>query len=143
MDPLTALGLAANIFQFIDFSSQLLSGTLEIYQSATGASSEIIEIEHISEHLSSFNEELSSQPTASRSSRDVAVEKFAGRCKDISDELLKVIAELKVVDGPNRKWRSFRKALKTLWKKEKIQSLQNRLDMMRQQLTLELSASVR
>ncbi|RDL30687.1 uncharacterized protein BP5553_10032 [Venustampulla echinocandica] len=142
MDPMSALGLAANIFQFIDFGTRLLSGTLEVYHSTTGASSENIEIEEISERLSIFSDELSTNP-ASRSSRDLAVAKFAGRCKVVSDELLEVVTELKVVDGPNRKWRSFRKALKTLWNKEKIQSLQNRLETVRQQLTLELSASAR
>ncbi len=142
MDPISALGLAANIFQFIDFGTNLLSGALEIYQSTTGASSENIEIEEISERLSSFSDELSTS-SASRSSRDLAIAKFASRCKEVSDELLAVVAKLKVADGSNRNWRSFRKALKTLWKKEKIQSLQNRLDTVRQQLTLELSASIR
>jgi hypothetical protein len=51
MDPISILGLAANILQFIDYGTQLLSGTQEIYRSATGASSENIEIEGTTERL--------------------------------------------------------------------------------------------
>jgi len=148
MDPISILGLAANILQFIDYGTQLLSGTQEIYKSATGTSSENIEIEEISGRLSVFSDELSIDAvsrchTGPYVARDRAVAKFASRCKEVSDELLGIVKELRLVDGPNRKWRSFRKALKTMWKKEKIQSLQTRLDVVRQQLTLELLASVR
>jgi len=37
MDPLTALGLAANIIQFVDFASKLLSTGQELYQSGASA----------------------------------------------------------------------------------------------------------
>lgn len=38
VDPFTAFGLAAGIAQFIDFSTSLVSGTIEIYQSLDGIS---------------------------------------------------------------------------------------------------------
>lgn len=37
MDPLTALSLAGNIIQFVDFGGRLLGGAGEIYHSAEGS----------------------------------------------------------------------------------------------------------
>lgn len=36
MDPFSALSLADNIVQFVDFSRQLVSQTRQVYNSATG-----------------------------------------------------------------------------------------------------------
>ena len=33
MDPLSAIGLAGNIVAFVEFTSKLISGTIEIYSS--------------------------------------------------------------------------------------------------------------
>lgn len=37
MDPITAIGFAANILSFIDYSAQAISAGIEIYESATGS----------------------------------------------------------------------------------------------------------
>jgi hypothetical protein len=56
MDPLTALGLAANIAQFIDFGSKLISTTEEIANA--GQSISVAHLSTITADLVDFNNTL-------------------------------------------------------------------------------------
>ena len=58
MDPLTALGLAANIVQFVDFTSKLISQSHEIYRSADGALEDHVALENVANNLSKLSDEL-------------------------------------------------------------------------------------
>jgi hypothetical protein len=37
MDPITAIGFAANILQFIEYSAKIISAGIEIYESTSGS----------------------------------------------------------------------------------------------------------
>jgi hypothetical protein len=37
MDPITAIGFAANILSFIDYSAKIISAGIEIYESTSGS----------------------------------------------------------------------------------------------------------
>jgi hypothetical protein len=148
MDPFSALSLAACVVQFIDFSGRLLSKGHEIYQSEVGSSAETVELEVIYKDLSRLSDKLkasslSISPTSGRSLEEKALGKLAASCKGVADELLATLKELKVADGPHRKWRSVRKAFKSVWKKEKIEALQQRIDNLRDQLSIQLIAGVK
>ncbi|CAK7203831.1 hypothetical protein SEUCBS139899_006580 [Sporothrix eucalyptigena] len=54
MDPLTALGLASNIVQFVDFTLKLIGSAAEIASSAKGASEQTLKIESAYEKLETF-----------------------------------------------------------------------------------------
>lgn len=56
MDPLTALGLAANAIQFVEFTSQLLSTAQEIHHA--GASNAVLDLELISNDMSRLDTNL-------------------------------------------------------------------------------------
>lgn len=58
-------------------------------------------------------------------------------CKEVADELLQILEDLKVA-LPRQKWKSFRQALKGIMKKEKIQSLNTRLQRLQQQVQFRL-----
>ena len=51
MDPLSALGLAASIVQFLTFSKGVLDGTVELYRSVDGATSVNARLEFITRDL--------------------------------------------------------------------------------------------
>jgi hypothetical protein len=51
LDPLTALSLAGNIVQFVDFSTKLLAKGHELYKSADGTSVGYSELEAIAKDL--------------------------------------------------------------------------------------------
>jgi hypothetical protein len=143
VDPFSALGVAGNIVQFLDFGSKLVSKGKEIYTSADGSSVTNVELEFISQDLHSIADSLSpnSSPSSSQNSNlgDDEMRRLATSCKAVAEELLGVVRDLKVEENcKHRKWKSFRQALKSVWKDGDIQSLQDRIDGFRRQLTIRL-----
>ena len=127
LDPLTSLSLASSIIQLVDFSSKLLSKSTELYRST--ALLEYVELETIAADLNRLSVNLSStslQTAKPTSGDEAALKHLAVRSKNVSDELIAVLQDLKV-RSPHRKWQSFRQALKSVRRKEKIQVLEKAL----------------
>jgi hypothetical protein len=144
MESLTTLGLAANIVQFVDYSTRLLAEASEVYHSATGLSKEYVELRDVADNLKDLVERLVA-PTnpGPTSSAQAEISKIALSAKTVAKDLISTIETLKVSDGSKKGWRSFRQALSTLWNKEKIVGLQKRLDAFRDQLSIQILAHVR
>jgi len=149
LDPLTSVGLAANIIQFITFANSLFSEGHEIYKSATGVTAENEELELVFRDLSQLSESLqkaspSSSASSSSSSCSSEINELARTCQKVAEELLSVVESLRVKDGgkKRRRWHSFVQALRTVWEKERIIGLRNRLDMIQKQLVLKLSFNI-
>ena len=51
LDPFSALGLASNVVQFVDYGSRVISKTVEQYESAAGCSRGLVNTESIAQHL--------------------------------------------------------------------------------------------
>jgi hypothetical protein len=68
LDPLTALSVAGNIVQFIDFSTKLIAKGHELYNSVDGATVGNAELEVIARDLQDLNGRLQS-PQPSENSR--------------------------------------------------------------------------
>ena len=145
MDSFTAIGLAANVIQLVDFGARLLSGAHEIYHSTTGQLVEHVELLDIAESLSRLSENIlpALLDPQSRYTDEKEIRSIAVAAKAVADELVAVIQNLKLTDGPKRKWRSFRQALATLWNKDKIENLQSRLERLRSQLSTQILAHIR
>jgi hypothetical protein len=60
MDPVSALGVAASVVQFIDFAEALFSGTYQIYKSATGQTKFNFDLMTITTSLNTLNNDLRS-----------------------------------------------------------------------------------
>jgi hypothetical protein len=58
MVPITAVGFAASILNFIEFSSTLVRGTYELYHSASGMTAENAHISNVIADLYEVSEEL-------------------------------------------------------------------------------------
>lgn len=156
LDPFSALGVAGNVVQFVQFSSSIISETREIHQSAAGVSVKNFELKVVAENLSELSDKLST-PRLSIATRtriplhacgtteaeEAPIYRIASLCKSIANELLSTVEELEVANGPRHKWRSFRQALKTVWKKDKIIELQSRLDQLRSQMTVYIVSIIR
>lgn len=143
VDPFSALGVAGNIVQFLDFGSKLVSKGKEIYSSADGSSITNVELEIISQDLHEITDSLASTPPSNLSQiynlGDDEMRRLATSCKAVAEQLLGVVRDLKVDENcKHRRWKSFRQALKSVWKDSDIQSLQDRLDGFRGQLTIRL-----
>lgn len=144
MDPISALGLAGNVVQFLDFGGRLVSKGKEIYKSSDGTTESVIELELIYEGLSEVVDNLRT-PQASTTSRsdspDSRLIRLAQACHEVAQNLLDITESLTL--DPNtrhRRWRSFRQALKSVWKQGRIDELEDRLSTFRQEITLHLVA---
>ncbi|OAG14750.1 hypothetical protein CC77DRAFT_917290, partial [Alternaria alternata] len=128
MESLAAVGLAANILQFIHEARKLVSTSREILGS--GTKDEYIELELISKGLRSRSAGIilpGNAKDVSQGDDGSSLEALAMRCNEIADELLGILGTLKLHNDRN-KWTSFVQALKTQWNDDKIEALRGRLD---------------
>lgn len=151
MDPLTALGLGANVLQFIDFVGRLISVGREVAESQTGATIENADLEAISRSLvwlngrvmSSINEQADySRVSQSLSNTMRDIDSLGAACNGVAGELLDALGKLKMGDK-YAKWKGPLTALKTVWKKGQIDSLRERLDQYRATMQTALIVSLR
>jgi hypothetical protein len=142
MEAVTALGVAAAALQFVDFGIKLVSKTRQLHGSFKGALPENIEIEDTSKRIytmvDTFQSALTPRGQAGGqgpiSESDQILEEICKGCVDVSKQLLTRMEKLKVKDTKHRKWKSFRQALKTVWSKEGIREIQEKLAGFERQL---------
>ena len=154
MDPLTALGLSANVAQFISYTFSLVSKSQEIYSSAQRCTSKVLTLEAVCAQLRDFSTslELSSQRNPkleavqeeSRFKNHVyAINDLSRLCKIDCDRLLEVVRKLQGGSGLKSRWQSFKLAFMTVWKGNEILDLEQRLHHVQQTLTLHICALTR
>jgi hypothetical protein len=141
MDPLSALSVAASVVQLVDFASSLLSSTHEIYHSTTGQTESHKTLEQITLDLTSLNAGLldcKHQTTI----RDPELERLCGGCTQVTSQLLQALRKLRAQEK-HTAWKSFRKALATIWTQGEITLLQRSLDEYRAQISMHALFSFR
>lgn len=151
MEPLSALGVASNVIQFVDFAGKLISRTIHIYRARTTRDDDEDDhshleriTRHLAEHNEAFKESLDmqqiSQP-AKLSSADRDILRICTECEQITTKLLTALDKLR--SEKVTVWNSFVDALRAVWSEGDIQTLRQTLDSYRQQISLYLLASVR
>jgi urease accessory protein UreF len=138
MDPITTVSLVAIIVQLVDFSCKVLSNSTEFYRSAGGVLIENAHIETTVTDLSKLNTRLKQSSAAG----DTELQTLCEACNDVADQLLITLSKVKV-NGKGQRWQSFRKALRSIWSKDKIQQLEQRLASFRSQLNLRIATGMR
>jgi Fungal N-terminal domain of STAND proteins len=141
MDPVSALGVASATVQFLDYASKLLAGTIKVYKSSDDTTGANKDLKAIAENLHSLNQRvIISKPlkaTSPTTEFDGAeIEQLCIACNQVAVELIEAIEKLQKRDGSL--WASFRIALKTMWSEGEINSLQQRVDGYRQQISLHI-----
>lgn len=139
MEAIGSLGLAANILQFIDFTSKLVASSSELYVSNDGILDENRQIELATNDLALLNAKIKE---AAVSASNEALCQLSESCKATADELLKALSKLKV-DGSHSRRRTIRKALQAAWCKEDITKLETRLSRYRNELNLHILVDLR
>ncbi|KAI0403772.1 hypothetical protein F4802DRAFT_607882 [Xylaria palmicola] len=143
MEALAAVGLAANVLQFVDFTQSLITGTIELHSSLKSARAEHLVLEDITQQLKQFAQRLlvpEAYEEENLSEDDLALKNLATQCIKISNELLSALHGLKVKSGSNI-LESFYRSLKGEWKKDEIKYLQLKLDRINQHITSRLLPS--
>jgi hypothetical protein len=147
MDPLTALGLAAAVVQFVDFGVEIFHKSNEILHSASGASVENASIKITTLDLQLLLEKIrNSQPRIPPGSdvpaEQISLNSLVESCNELGDELLKLVRDMSA--GPEAgKWKSLAAALSSVWSRKRIQETANLLERYQKQLNMNLLVSLR
>ena len=130
VDPMSALGLAGNVVQFVDFASKLIAKGNKYYNAADGALVEHTELKTAARCLKDLRRVLgtSRNGPSTLSAEEQALDKVIHDCNDIASEIVDVLNQLRVSET-HQKWKSFRQVFKTVWNKEKVEEMLRRLDM--------------
>ncbi|KAK4443244.1 hypothetical protein QBC34DRAFT_213162 [Podospora aff. communis PSN243] len=141
MDPLSAIGLAGNIFTFIDIGQKVLKSANAIYSTASGATAENERLNAMSFRLNATLSELQSRAyKASGAKHQEGLATLAEECKETSQDLQLLLLRLRS-RNPGSRLSSVRAALKDWWKADEKRALQQRLDGHMRELELFLSSS--
>jgi hypothetical protein len=149
MDPVSALSVAAAAVQFVDFSGHLISQVMEIYRDTNyeGVLPEYEELGTVTERLRAANASLKLSLDENKLKRSLTTSEnelvaVANDCNLVATDLQRVLKKLKF-DGRQSRWDKLQKAVKGALSKEKIVSLQQRLDSLRQQLIVNILVDLR
>jgi hypothetical protein len=143
MDPLSALSIAAAVVQFVQFGCSLVSKAHQYHESTSGNLPEHIECESATTRILELTQRI--QSSASKvifEPDEKAIDAICLNCADISKELLVHLNKLQLQPGiKERKWKSFRQALKTIWLKEDMEVIEKRLLTCQRELDSHLIAN--
>jgi hypothetical protein len=139
MEAFATIQIVSSIIQLVEFGTKCVTKSAELYGSADGVLDENAEIENATTHLTKLNEQVKDAPFS------IADHALQDLCKDVaqvSSELIDVLNGLKV-QGTKTKWKSLRKAIKSVWGKERVRELEVRLAGFRDTLNLRICVDMR
>jgi hypothetical protein len=131
MDPITAIGVAGNVIQFLDFGVKAVSKAREIHDSSTGALVEHTEIGVLTEDIARVAVKLAA--SAGAATGNDSLDSICEQCTIVAKELLDALKEMKA-DGKKSRIKSARKALKAMWGKKRVEDMKRRLEGYRDEI---------
>lgn len=139
MDPLTAIGLAGNIIQFIDYGTGIVKTAWEVSKSKSGFSNNSKTQEAVILEMKRFSSQLMISNTGQPTNDEYkALSELATQCHGLSQRLRALLGKIKAKDLS-----SFRQALMSAVKEkhyaDEMKAIQASLDNCRDQLNLQLS----
>jgi hypothetical protein len=137
MDPLAALGLAANILTFIDFGVKLINNVKDIRGSETGLTGEDEAQETAISKLKLFTSKLLLPQDLTLMGQEQVLWSLAAQCHALSERMLALFEKIKPKD-PTSKIQAIQTALKSKFYENEKQGLQEALNNCRAQLHLQL-----
>jgi len=136
LDPWTALGLAGNIVQFVDFTFKLISESREILKSRDGISDRNRTLQTIATDLSHLTDDLTISASRGTTFVGEQLRGLAFECQDVAAELRKALQGLQTTD--KTRWKSFLIALQEVLRKDEIARMTGRLDALQRELNTHL-----
>ena len=136
MDPLSALSLAATVIQFVDFAHKLVSGSREIYKSATGLTDQNSILEIIADDVSERCDQIPDD--FGNSNAGLRLQKLAAKSRDLAASILRVLDELKTDKDKPSKWQSFVHLLRSVHRAPQLQMLADQVKKLQAQVNSNL-----
>jgi hypothetical protein len=140
LDPLSALGVATAIFQFIDFSGKILKNGYELYGQSSGMTQKNIDVYQLTSSLYEFQDQLAPFPdTGTLTTDERALNEVLRQSRDLASRLLRLLDDLKVKEtGHLRTWDSFRQACRAVKRQEEITRMEGLLESISAQIVARL-----
>lgn len=147
MDPVTAIGVAGSIVQFVDFGIRVVSKGYKLCRSVEGCLPEDLDLEVVTSDLLVLQTKLvDAQPGANVTYKELeefrSFEPLIKRSSDLAEQLLTKLNAAKA-QGRFRKWNSLRQAVKSVWSKKEVDDMAERLQSFKSELQLKLLVSLR
>lgn len=142
MDGLSALSVASAAVTFVQFGLEIFSKATEMYDSMTGNTKGHQDIRVSAERLDNLCNDLErslnvNQQAQGRHEKEIV--KIAKECQTVGLELSSALDKLRAQKGD--KWSSTLKAIQSMWKDKKILATEKRLERLKDDLSLHLSAA--
>ena len=135
MDPVTAIGLASGIISFIEFTTSLVRGSYQIYNSASGTTEDNIHTSNVVGDLHAVTKALNVDLKGNTENEN-ALKELATQCQVVSAELDELLFTLKTKN--DSKWESVRVKLRNMRKEKDVVSIEKRLNNYREEIILRL-----
>lgn len=142
MDPFTAISLAGNIVQFVDFGGKIVITALKIYRSSSGTTEDGLDAEKVADSMSTLKSKIESGLSRSLTTTDKQLLDLGGQCVEIADAIVKVFRSPDMSQTPSAR-RAIKQALRLAWKKEDIEKLKERLASFKEQLESHILVDLR
>ena len=148
---LTAIGLAGNVVQFVDYALKIVCKGSEAYNSVSGVTNENLGIERVTSELRASVEKLSSSLSncsiqkdgQSVNGEDAGLVEIAQSCGKIAASLINRLDTFKVEPGRLRRLRSLGQAIKAAWNRDEVEHLEATLGNYQRQLDTRIIVSLR
>lgn len=147
MDPPSALSLASGIVQLISFAGNLVSAGNEIYRATDGDLLENKDSEEVARDLRELSSQVSKTQSSLLTGQKLEPEEWrlgiiAGNCTGIATELVTRLDKLKV-QGKKRHIKSYKQALMSVWQKDELEKIADRLKKYQRELNTRILFSLR
>ena len=151
LDPLTALGLAGNLIQVIQFSYDIVSEGNKIYNDSGSVLSQNKTAEEVATDLSELTQSLKAKQEEWRVAHgrlplepdETRLRNLCDRCVEVAYELQIQLNKLKAKDGPGKRLKSYKQALISVWRKGDIEEIAARLKRYQEELDTRVLLSLR
>lgn len=137
-EAVAALGVAANVLQFLDYGSRFVSQAWRIHKTGSDGLDGIPNLQLMTKQLQEVLGDLQKH----QATDNPELLQLSEECSRVARRLIESIDCIGIPQG-GRKRDALKTAFKMAWKREEIQQLQRELDGFRQQLSLHLLASLR
>ncbi|KAG4432955.1 hypothetical protein IFR05_011550 [Cadophora sp. M221] len=154
MEPLTALALAGNVMQFVEFTSKLISRGCELYKSTDGRLAVDEELRLIAAELKELIERIQSSGVFGLPSRfgtsipvvstgpDSKFKKICSEATKIAEAILDKLEARKLDKSRNRKVESFKRVWSQIWSQGELDALFGRLSMLKKAIDSEILTTI-
>ncbi|KAK4446290.1 NACHT nucleoside triphosphatase [Podospora aff. communis PSN243] len=132
MDPLSALSATCNVLQLFDLAWKLLSGARTVYKSVDGATPNAAFLEATLDNVTQLRDSINAQKGLSP-----RLEKLCKLSEAVAADLSGILATLKS-SAPQRKWQSFKVALRDIRTKKEIGDFLLRIQQLQTQVVTEV-----